>query len=117
MNRVDSWFKNLKDVWLKKDIASIRNLLAPQFSYYEDPFEVALTSWPEVESAWKEVEEQEILKLAINSLFSNEHEGLASYELAYKDARGNVHESRGAYYVKLDLEGKSVEFRQWWVSK
>lgn len=112
---VENWFQLLKSIWIKKDIENIGSLLSSTFQYYEDPFGPPLTSLSEVINAWKEVSNQNILKLEINTLVTQESEGSASYEFSYKDPKGNVHNSKGAYYVKLDNQGKAIEFRQWWV--
>ncbi len=114
---IENWFRSLKDIWINKDIENIDSLLSSNFQYYEDPFEPPLTSLDEVKGAWKEVSDQDILKLEINTLLTKENEGSASYEFSFKDTRGNIHDSKGAYYVKLDNQGKAIEFRQWWVNK
>lgn len=114
---IENWFHLLHQIWINKDITKVKTLLADNFQYYENPFEKPLTSLNEVEAAWQEVHTQNISKLEINVLVTNENEGTASYLLTYTDPQGAVHNSRGAYYVKLDSDGKALEFRQWWVSK
>ena len=114
---VKTWFGKLQNIWLAKDIEGVKNLLSEEFEYHEDPFESPLTSWPEVEKAWEEIKNQDISKLEINVLMNKEDEGFATYELVYKDSQRKDHYSKGVYYVKLDSNGKAVEFRQWWVSK
>lgn len=114
---IENWFQSLKSIWIKKDIENVGNLLSSTFQYYEDPFELPLTSLDEVKNAWKEVANQNILKLEINTLIARKNEGSASYEFSYKDTGGNLHNSKGAYYVRLDSQGKATEFRQWWVNR
>jgi hypothetical protein len=113
----ENWFQSLKSIWINKDIEHVGSLLSSNFQYYENPFEPPLTSLDEIKSAWKEVSDQDIIKLEISPLVSRENEGSASYEFSYKDTKGNTHSSQGAYYVKLDDQRKAIEFRQWWVNR
>jgi hypothetical protein len=114
---VERWFLLLKDIWINKDIENIGTLLSSEFCYYENPFQSPLVSLDEVKNAWKGVSDQDILKLEICTLIDHGNEGCASYEFSYDDAEGNTHDSKGAYYVRLDGQGKAIEFRQWWVSR
>lgn len=114
---VQNWFQNLKNIWINKDIENVGSLLSSSFKYYEDPFDPPLTSLDEVKNAWREVADQNILRLEINTLIVNENEGCASYEFSYEDTKGNIHSSKGAYYVKLDSQERATEFRQWWTNR
>ncbi len=114
---IENWFHALRQIWIDKDIEKVRTLLADNFQYYENPFEKPLTSLKEVEMAWQEVHTQNISRLEIHTLVCHENEGSASYILTYTDSQGTIFDSRGAYYVKLDSEGKALEFRQWWVGR
>lgn len=114
-NTIENWFHALRQIWINKDIAKVKTLLADNFQYYENPFEKPLTSLIEVETAWQEVYTQNISKLEIHTLVCHEDKGMASYILTYTGPQGTVYDSRGAYYVKLNSEGKAIEFRQWWV--
>jgi len=114
---VQSWFQELQRLWLEKDIKALKNILAEECQYYEDPFLPPCSSWKEIESVWQEIHEQMIKKLEILVLIDKVREGSGSYSLMYEDALGVLHESKGSYYVKLNEVGKAVEFRQWWVVK
>lgn len=114
---IENWFHILKKLWEEKDVENVGSLLSSSFRYYEDPFLPPLTSLAEVRKAWGEIRNQKILKLEISTLVTNEEEGSASYEFSYEDLTGLVHNSRGAYYVELDRNGKATEFRQWWVTQ
>ena len=116
-SRVSEWFEELRRIWLEKDINSLQNILAKEFYYYEDPYEKPLQSWLEVEEAWQEVYTQNIKRLEIHVLIGGETKGSGSYDFAYEDSSGVLHESKGAYYLRLDSEGKAIEFRQWWTVK
>ncbi len=114
---VEKWFQEMKRIWLEKDISALRGILADDFKYYEDPFEPAITNWEELETAWQEVNNQEIQNLEIVTLIDGESQGSARYEFSYIDHQGVKYESRGAYYLKLNQDGKATEFRQWWTVK
>lgn len=114
---VENWFQALKKVWMNKETDNIGDLLSSTFQYYEDPFSPPLTSLDEVKNAWGEVSDQNILKLEIQTLATEGNKGSASYEFSYTDPQGITHNSKGAYYVKLDDQGKAVEFRQWWMNR
>jgi len=114
---VENWFQALKNIWINKDIENVGSLLSSTFQYYENPGEPPLTSLDEVKNTWKEVADQDIIKLEISLLVTRENKGSASYEFSYKDTKGSIHSSQGAYYVKLDNQGKATEFRQWWVNQ
>jgi len=112
---VQKWFIMLKKIWLEKDIESVKKLLSEKFEYYENPFVQPLTSWSEVKKAWEEIKNEDILVLEINPLIIKGSEGMASYDFIYKDLEGKKHQSKGAYYVRLDSAGRAIEFRRWWV--
>lgn len=107
----------MKRIWLGKDIQALREIVAEEFEYYEDPFESSFTTWEELEVAWQEVKEQDIKSLEITVLINGETQGSAHYKFLYIDTHGTLHESRGAYYLKLNEAGKATEFRQWWTVK
>lgn len=115
MNSVAHWFAELERIWKAKDIDAVGQLLAPEFKYYESPFEEPLTALQQIEEAWSEVKNQEIINLEITPLLASDNEGGAQYSLEYRDVDGEVHSSKGAYYVKLNEGGKAIEFRQWWM--
>lgn len=111
---VTQWFIQLKRIWLEKDIPALQTILADEFLYYEHPFLPPLITWAEVEDAWQEVLNQDILRLEITILIDGQTEGSAMYDFVYIDPDGVLYESKGSYYLKLDNAGKAVEFRQWW---
>lgn len=113
---VENWFDELRRLWLAKDIKSVRNLLSENVQYYENPFKPPLIVWQDIEKAWQEIKRQDISELEIKPLIIKDNEGTASYTFAYRDPAGHGFKSKGAYYVKLDSEGRAVEFRQWWVN-
>jgi hypothetical protein len=115
--KVQKWFHELQRIWQEKDIIALKNILSKQFEYYEDPFESPITTWEELEDVWQEVNDQKIQTLEINTLIDGEVEGFAHYTLSFSDLQGVEHQSRGAYYLKLDENGKATEFRQWWTVK
>jgi hypothetical protein len=112
----DRWFASLQRVWIEKDVDAVKDLLSTEFEYFENPFGLPLTSWESVRDAWQGIRDQDISKLEIVPLISDDAEGMAMYELAFRDGQGNVHEVRGAYYVKLDSEGRAIRFRRWRVA-
>ncbi|PJC55973.1 hypothetical protein CO026_02775 [Candidatus Kaiserbacteria bacterium CG_4_9_14_0_2_um_filter_41_32] len=114
---VTKWFEELKRIWLEKDIPALKEIVADEFDYYEDPYLPAIKTWDELESAWQEIMDQDIKKLDIQILIDGAIEGSGMYHFIYIDPAGVQHESRGSYYLKLNSEGKAIEFRQWWTTK
>jgi len=114
---VSKWFEELKRIWLEKDISALKEIIADEFDYYEDPYLPAIKNWDELESAWQEIKDQNIKKLDIQVLIDGTDEGSGMYHFIYTDPTGVQHESRGSYYLKLNSECKAVEFRQWWTVK
>ena len=114
---VERWFKHLGEIWAAKDPDAIRGLLSDSFEYYEDPHRPPLTTADAVIDEWRAVKKQDIIRLDIKPLIIKDLEGFAKYSFAYRDPDGVEHKSEGAYFVKLDDEGKALEFRQWWNSR
>lgn len=54
--------------------------------------------------------------LEIEPLVCTDNEGTASYHFVAM-INGERHESKGAYYVRVNTDGKATEFRQWWIEK
>mgnify|MGYP002152695364 CR=1 FL=1 len=117
MSTTEEWFRELQRIWLEKDIPALRAIIADDFTYYEDPFAPAITTWQELQEVWQEIKEQDIKHLAIIATITGERQGAARYEFIFHDSHGVQHESRGAYYVALNEAGRATEFRQWWTEK
>lgn len=101
MTATEHWFQKLKDVWLRQAVDEISELVAPEFAYYEEPFEAPITDVATLVSEWQTVREQDIEHLEIEPRVCTEREGTARYHFIATIA-GERHESRGAYYVRLD---------------
>lgn len=114
---VTKWFDELKRIWLEKDITFLKEIMADEFNYFEDPFLHPIQTRADLEAAWLEINEQTILKLEINVLIDGQTEGSGMYHCIYSDQAGVRHESKGSCYLKLDTEGKATEFRQWWTTQ
>jgi len=111
---VTKWFGELERIWLEKDILALKEIMAEEFEYYEDPYLPPIKTWQDLELAWQEVTEQDIQKLEITVLIDGQATGSGMYHFIYCDSTGVQHESKGSYYLKLNSVGKAVEFRQWW---
>ncbi len=111
---VTKWFSELKRIWLEKDISALKEIVADEFDYYEDPYLPPIKTLEELQSAWQEINDQDIKELDIQVLIDGQIEGSGMYHFIYSDPAGVQHESRGSYYLKLNSEGKATEFRQWW---
>lgn len=113
---VEEWFKELRRIWIEKDLESIPSLLAEKFSYYESPFDLPLTTLQAVEREWEVVKEQVIDRLDINVLSTDGNRGTATYTLILNE-KGRQRISQGVYFIEINDDGKAVLFRQWWMSK
>ena len=114
--QIEEWFKELKRIWIEKDLQSIPNLLAEKFSYYESPFEAPQTTIQAVVKEWEIVREQVIDHLEIEILSVGDNKGTAAYTLILNED-GKLKISRGVYFVEVNNEGRAVIFRQWWMSR
>jgi hypothetical protein len=114
MGIVPHWFRQLEDIWLRQDIKKIGTLVADEFTYYEEPFDDPIITADALVAEWQAVKAQTIEHLEIVPLVCTEREGTAHYHFIASIA-GERHESRGAYYVRLDEQGRALEFRQWYV--
>jgi len=111
---ITKWFEELQRIWQEKDISALKEIVADEFNYYEDPYLPPIQTWADLVSAWQEVKKQDMQKLEITVLIDGQTEGSAMYHFVYSDSAGIQQESRGSYYLKLDSDGKATEFRQWW---
>ncbi len=116
-SNIEKWFLSLKEIWLSKDITKVKNLLSEKFEYYEDPFDPPITDLIEIENIWKIIENEDIISLDIDLIMEKDNMGIASYNFIYKDTENITHNSKGIYFVKIDVTGRATEFRRWWASK
>lgn len=110
------WFEKLRDIWLRQAAEEVGELVADEFEYFEDPFDGPITNLTDLVNEWQEVKTQEIKMLEIVSLTEDDTKGFAKYHFV-SSIDGQKYESKGAYFVHLNSEGKAVEFRQWWNEK
>lgn len=113
--RSEEWFEKLGDIWRRRAADEVRDLVSnvEPFEYFEDPFGKPMTSVGELVAEWQAVKEQEIEVLEIVPLVCTDTEGTARYHFV-ATIDGQRHESKGAYYVRVNTDGKATEFRQWW---
>ena len=110
MTPIQTWLKNMRQIWLEKLPNDIADLLADTLEYHESPTEPPLLTKQEIVDAWQEIKGQNIEYVEINILSETTDTGMAQWIFKMK----NEPEHIGAYFLKLDNHGKCVHFRQWW---
>lgn len=104
------WLDEMQLIWIEKRPNDIGALLSNAFEYHETPFTPPLTSKKEVINAWQEILSQNIEFVHINVLHEDNRTATATWDFKMHDAP--LH--RGSYFLRLDDQGKCIEFRQWW---
>jgi hypothetical protein len=106
----ETWFSEMRDIWLNNKPDSISELLSNELNYYEDPLGDPLTSIESVVSAWQGIKGQKFEYVDIKMLHENDNIGIA----LWKSKSFDQPERSGAYYLELNDNGKCKEFRRWW---
>ena len=110
MRTPKEWFEEMRQIWLNKKPDLIDGLLAADVQYYENPFDPPLTKIADIVSVWQEIKEQNIERIDIDILHEDKNIGMATWRFKHV----NQPEHTGSYFLKLDTQGKCLEFRQWW---
>lgn len=110
MDAVEKWLEEMKSIWLEKRPGDMRSILADPLEYYETPFMPPLTSIDDVILEWQEIHNQDIDHVNMDLLHSDGMTGFAQW--TFKQNNEPLHV--GAYFIKLNNEGKCTHFRQWW---
>lgn len=110
------WMNNLKNEWIKHNIAGVLELFAYVEEYYEGPFSAPVSSKNEVEALWEETKYQNIENLNIDLISFEQGTCAMHWHLKYVDVRDdNTYEMDGTYEVHFNNEGICTYFKQWWV--
>lgn len=114
MSPVKDWLEIMRQIWLEKRPDDIGMLLSDKgFRYHEHPFQDPLNSKTDVIGAWQEINKQDIEYVEIKILHETDMMGVAEWRFKIKGEPLQI----GSYFLKLDCEGKCIEFRQWWTVK
>lgn len=103
----EQWLEGLKKIWLDKNLSKLEIYFDKIEKYYENPFSVG-TNFYEVLNFWKEIKNQEIIKLEMDCVAVDGKIGIAHWFL--KDKSG---EYDGVYKVVFNKNLDCIEFRQW----
>lgn len=107
------WLFEMRDIWLTKSPEKIANLLSEELEYYETPLSPPLITIKDVVEAWAEIKNQDIEYVVIDILHEDKNICFATWRFKEKCQSEHV----GAYFLRLDEQGKCVCFRQWWNCK
>jgi len=111
MTPVQKWFEQMRSIWIEKRPNDIGVLLSDNaFNYHEHPFSASLKTKNEVTGAWQEILNQDIDYVEVKILYETESVGCAEWRFKIKNEPLHI----GSYFLKLDSDGKCIEFRQWW---
>jgi hypothetical protein len=106
----NTWFNQMKTIWLEKRPDDMAFILSDNVEYHENPLEPPLTTKEAVVQVWQEIKNQNIALVEIETLYEMSNIGFAIWR--FQEHGYSLHV--GSYYLELDDEGKCKVFRQWW---
>jgi hypothetical protein len=117
-NKFDEWFLKLKEIWESKNPNEIINICADNFVYYESPFEKPYTTKEELLKDWQGILNQDNIHVSVKTISTNNDLGIAQWNAKYEKvpSREKV-ELSGIFTVRLDNNGRCIEFHMWYNSK
>jgi len=108
----EDWLGGLRQTWLDKDLNGLKKYFSRIENYYESPFKRPGKNLGDVVEFWKEIKNQEIIKLEMDCVAVDKNIGIAHWFFA-----DNSGEYDGIYQVKFNDDLDCIEFRQWCVTK
>ena len=116
MERFEAILQAIMQSWQQLRPELLREILAPDIVYYEDPHEPPLTSIDAVIDRWeKDLKTHSGLQLDYKIVDIEGDNCIAQWSAQWNDSERGPRMSRGVYYLHLDQDEKLHEFRQWWM--
>lgn len=107
---IEEWLQQFRENWDNKDVEKVLSLFTEDVTYYETPTEKLAPE--ELENEWKNIKEQEDIRLELDLFSSDGNKHTVQWELSYI-SDGKRNELRGIYLIKLNENGKCIEFWQY----
>jgi len=109
---LEKWLYGFKKVWLDKNLDGLVPIFGKIEKYYESPFLEPGKNINDVINFWKEIENQEIIKLEMEVVCIENNTGIV-----YWFFEDTLMKYDGIYLIKFNEDLNCVEFRLWSVKK
>ncbi len=112
MNKI---VETICEAWEAKNPALLYEILADEFTWYDSPFENAVTDRKSLVERWKQdISAQENVRVSSDIISQNDDLVVTHWRAEFD--RNKAHEVLdGVFMIRKEGE-KLVEFRMWWVS-
>lgn len=115
---LNDWLKKLKEAWETKNPQKAANLCAEKLLWYETPFEKPLETKNEVLKEWQTVLDQKNISVSYKILAVHESLCITHWKAEFERiSNGSKVSLDGIWQINLDLDGKCIEFKQWYEAK
>ena len=116
--KMQRWFDALMNIWRDKKPERVTDLCADAFFWYETPFSEPITHKESLKKEWQSILNQTDISLKYKILSIHDNIGIAQWEALFTTQKPyKKYHLNGIYFVKLDNQGKCIEFRQWFNTK
>ncbi len=118
MNLFELWLNNLKVAWEDRNPDLAASLCAEDILWFESPFESPLRSKKDVLKEWQTVLDQDDIHVKYDVIWYQDGVGTAHWNATFtRIGTLEIVEMDGIFHLKLNADGKCVEFRQWYNTK
>jgi len=109
--------KALVNSWQNKDYNLLRDNLADNLKWYENPFDTPLKTADAVLEQWKrDLAAQSNIEVDVEILAADAGQGIHRFRVSWTEGE-KTQELDGIFLVRLDARGKIKYFCQWWSAK
>jgi hypothetical protein len=118
IDNYNSWFSSLGNIWINRKPELLKDILAKDVKYFEDPFKKSLNLNQTIRE-WEIVpKNQRNIKFKFKILVITKNYAIASWEASYEKIENNKQvKLKGIFQVTLNKKGKCTEFHQWYNMK
>ena len=112
----EHWLDAYKWAWEDRNPEAAADLFTADAAYHETPFEAPARGREGILDYWSDATRyQEGIEFSHEVLAATEDTGIAHWHCRFTRLTSNsAVELDGIFLVKLDANGKCIEFREWW---
>ena len=112
----ENWLDAYKRAWEDRDPEAAADLFTVDANYHETPFEAPAKGREGILDYWSDATRyQGEIEFSYEVLATTEDAGIAHWHCRFTRLTSeSAAELDGIFLVKLDADGKSTEFREWW---